>query len=496
VPIRSTPGPSPKVQAAACGITGALAGGLLFLIAHRGLSDDAYITVDYARNLALHGHWGVIRSLTANTATSPLTVLLLAVITAVVRAPVLAVGLLLMATTAASAVWLLRIAELTGLSRRLLPALGVGLLLSSPLLASTIGLETYLCAALFIGLVRYALPGRWFAVGVIGGLLVLGRPDLVVVNVVVVLAIAAARRWALRSGLVAVAVAAPWHLSSWFFLGSVLPDTFFLKTYSEGWVGYHFASGPLWYVRVLPLASYLTALGAGCGLAAMALWAVRMVRHRGDITGAGQAAVAFGLGGIAHALVFASLGTPPSHWYYGPVLTGLILCAVVSALTIVQSHRATSLRGAVALGPLFFVLLLTTGYDVARGVPWDVAPIHTNWATRAEYQRIAEDMSKVVPGATVVSANEVGILSYFCHCEIVDFISDPGRTEHDIEVHMEQSSPIMRQLLKLNYTHRLPAAPKPAEFKLVFEKTCANSISEWRTDHWWGHTLCLKSINS
>lgn len=105
----------PVVPAAAvCGVAGALAGGLLFLIAHRGISDDGYITVDYARNLAFHGHWGVIPSLTANTATSPLTV-----------------GLLLMATTAASAVWLLRIAEMTRLSRWLLPTLGVGLLLSS-----------------------------------------------------------------------------------------------------------------------------------------------------------------------------------------------------------------------------------------------------------------------------------------------------------------------------------------------------------------------------
>lgn len=117
--------------AAVCGVAGALAGGLLFLIAHRGISDDGYITVDYARNLAFHGHWGVIPSLTANTATSPLTVGLLAAITAVVRGPVLAVGLLLMATTAASAVWLLRIAEMTRLSRWLLPTLGVGLLLSS-----------------------------------------------------------------------------------------------------------------------------------------------------------------------------------------------------------------------------------------------------------------------------------------------------------------------------------------------------------------------------
>ncbi|MBV9163949.1 MAG: hypothetical protein JO281_20920 [Pseudonocardiales bacterium] len=498
VSVRRIPGISRGVRpAAVCGVAGAVAGGLLFLVAHRGFSDDAYITLDYARNLAFHGHWGVVPSLTANTATSPLNVGLLAAITAVVREPVLAVGLLLMATTAASAVWLLRIAEITGLSRRLLPTLGVGLLLSSPLLASTVGLETYLCAALFIGLVRYALAGRWLATGIVGGLLILGRPDLAVVDVVVVLTGAAARRRALRSGLVAVVVAAPWYLLSWSVLGSVLPDTFFLKTHDvHGWVGFHFASGPLWYLRVLPLASALTLLAAGCGLVSMVSWAVLAVRHRGVVsTDAGQAAVAFGLGGIGHAVVFASLGTPPSHWYYGPVLTGLSLCSVLTALIVVRTDRAISPRGVVALGSVSLVILAAAGYDIARGVPWESAPIYTNWATRAEYQRIAEDISRMTPGATVVSPSEVGTLAYFCNCELVDFISDPGRTEQDIAHHMQQSGPLMRQLLKLNYIHHVPASPKPAEFAFVWEKTCVNAIGEWRTPHW-SNNLCLKNVAS
>ncbi|HKR49724.1 MAG TPA: hypothetical protein VJT72_09130 [Pseudonocardiaceae bacterium] len=477
---------------AVCGIAGAVAGGLLFLVAHRGISDDGYITVDYARNLAFHGHWGVVPSLTANTATSPLTVGLLAAITAVVRGPVLAVGLLLMATTAASAVWLRRIAEITGLSRWLLPALGVVLLLSSPLLASTIGLETYLCIALFIGLVRYALAGRWLATGIVAGLLVLGRPDLAVVDAVVVLTVAAARRRALHSGLVAVVVAAPWYVFSWFHFGSALPDTFLLKTHGDGWVGFHFASGPLWYLTYRPLAAALTILAAGCGLIALISWAVVAVRRRGvAMTGAGQAAVAFGLGGIAHAAVFALLATPPSHWYYGPVVAGLSLCLVVTALVVVQSARATSPRGVAALGAVSLVILAAAGYDVARGLPWESPPMDTNWATRAEYQRAAEDISRIAPGATVVSPYEVGILAYFCDCEIVDFISDPGRTEQDLAARPQQSGPLMRRLLELNYMHHVPASPKPAEFKLVWEQPCVNAIGEWRSSYRY-EALCLK----
>lgn len=476
---------------AACGGGGAVAGGLLFLVAHRALTDDAYITLDYARNVAFHGHWGVIPSLTANTATSPLNVILLAAIIAVVRAPVLAVGLLLMATMAASAVWLLRIAELTGLSRRLLPPLGVGLLLSSPLLASTVGLETYLCVALFIGLVRYALAGRWCATGIVAGLLVLGRPDLAVIDVVVVFTVATARRWALRSGLVAVMVAAPWYVASWFVLGSVLPDTFFLKTHDrQGWVGYHFATGPLWYLRYMPLPAGLTVLAAGCGLVALLSWGMLALWRGGSVTrGAGQAATAFGLGGISHAAVFATLATPPSHWYYGPAVAGLSLCAAVTALVMVQADLFARPYGVAALGVVSLVVLAAAGYEVVRGVPWEKAPMYTNWATRAEYQRVAEDISKIRPGATVVSPSEVGTLAYFCNCEMVDFISDPGRTEHDIALHAHQAGPLMRQLLKLNYTHRVPASPKPAEFELVWQKPCVNATDQWRSQ-----VLCLKDI--
>ncbi|MGH3839333.1 MAG: hypothetical protein ACRDSF_27085, partial [Pseudonocardiaceae bacterium] len=98
------------------------------------------------------------------------------------------------------------------------------------------------------------------------------------------------------------------------------------------------------------------------------------------------------------------------------------------------------------------------------------------------------------PGATVVSPSEVGILAYFCNCEIVDFISDRGRTERDIAARAEQSGPLMRQLLKLNYTHHVPALPKPAEFELVWEQTCVNAIGEWRSSYR-SEAICLKKVS-
>ena len=62
-------------------IPGALIGAVMFYVAHRGLVDDAYITLSYARNVAEHLHWGMIPAEESNTATSPLNVVLLAVAT-------------------------------------------------------------------------------------------------------------------------------------------------------------------------------------------------------------------------------------------------------------------------------------------------------------------------------------------------------------------------------------------------------------------------------
>ncbi|MBA3574606.1 MAG: hypothetical protein H0W37_06505, partial [Pseudonocardiales bacterium] len=45
---------------------GGLAGGLLFSLAYRAMGDDAHITMAYARNLALHGQWGLIPGEMAN----------------------------------------------------------------------------------------------------------------------------------------------------------------------------------------------------------------------------------------------------------------------------------------------------------------------------------------------------------------------------------------------------------------------------------------------
>ena len=105
-------------------VPGALVGAVVIYVAHRGLIDDAYITLSYARNVAAHLHWGLIPTEESNTATSPLNVILLAVATWIAGVtgelrPVLGLGILTVALSAAMAVWAAQIARRIDVSRRL-----------------------------------------------------------------------------------------------------------------------------------------------------------------------------------------------------------------------------------------------------------------------------------------------------------------------------------------------------------------------------------------
>lgn len=122
--------------------------------------DDAYIQLRHARTLIDSGTWGFYPGYPANTATSPLNVLLLAL-----------VGLPLGSVTSA-VVWVTAL-ELGGLlwlllrlARRLFghPFFGwfaFVAVATNPLLLSTIGMESILYALLLVAATVLFVEGRW-----------------------------------------------------------------------------------------------------------------------------------------------------------------------------------------------------------------------------------------------------------------------------------------------------------------------------------------------
>jgi hypothetical protein len=458
-------------------VTVGVAATLAYLLVHRSLIDDAYITMTYARNLAFHLHWGLIAGETANSATSPLNVLLLAAVTVVVRDPIIAVGVVFVASVVLTARWLAALAQQLTLSRAT-PWIATALLLLSPLLLSTAGLESYLAATLFVGLLRYG-PARPVAFGIVAGLAVLARPDLGVVVVVAALGFPAVRRHLLRAVTAAVVVAAPWHVWSWFALGSALPDTLVVKAGQGTWAGYGFATGPLMYLHAAPVVAALSFLPVVLG--GVALVVALLTGHRGAVQ---RVAAVAGLAAVAHYVAYGVLGTPPYHWYYAPLIVGMSVCAaLVAGRALTRGPNAVSL--AVAAAPVVLALAMATA-DLVHGTPWTRAAIGSNWASPSEYEHIGTQMRPLVGTLPVDSPGEIGTLAYYCECTIVDVFSDRGRMIDMIEAREARSGPFGRVLIGLNYLHLdRNEAPRQVAFRLEFQRgTAPVTPRQWPVWHW------------
>jgi hypothetical protein len=363
--------------------------------------------------------------------------------------------------------WLADLAAETGLGRAL-PAVAVASLLVNPLLLSTVGLEPYLTAGLFAGLLRYAVARRAMAFGVVGGLMVLARPDTAVV--VIVVALVLRPRWARAVGA-ALAVTLPWYVFSWFVLGSALPDTFVMKV-GDAWSAYGFWNGPLLYLAVFPAATVPAFLPVAAGLATLV--GLLVVRLRTTWTPWQRVAAAAGLGAVGHYGVYGLLHTAPYHWYYAPLIIGMTLCAAIVAVRARWAVVATAGLACVALVA-----------DVQHGAPWARAPISTNWATAAEYQRIGADLHGIVGSGAVESPGEIGTLAYYCDCTIVDAFADRGHVIAAIEAR-ERAGGLGAALLRLNYAHLdRDQRPRPVDYRLRYQaRMPAVGPQQWPVDHW------------
>jgi hypothetical protein len=456
---------------------GALAGALLFLVAHRGILDDGYITLSYAKTLAFHGSWGLTEFRTANTATSPLNVWLLALGTLVTGRPIVALGLVLIASIAVTAGWLSTIAARVGVGRWLLPGVAVGLLVVSPLFASTVGLETYLGVAVLVGVARFALDRRLVATGVLCGLAVLTRPDLAVpagvlgLGLLLLQAPQRLRAVGMITGVAALMVL-PWYMLSWSVLGGFLPDTFAIKTAAAQFAaGETFATGPYFMARMWTRAFLLIAFPVVVGLVAMIGWGLAW--WRGTLTAAGRAALAFGAAGVAHYGAYALVGVPPYHWYYTPSVGMLTVCAAIAAA--VAAHRAFPPVLAIA----GLLIGLTAGTQLAVTLPWDKPVIYGNWATSQGYAAVGQGVSRAVPrGETVGGFGEIGTVAFFCECDIIDPFTDRSKAMKIVREREAKAGPVMRALLAVNYAHLNEPPPTRIDHQLEYAE---GEGPGWRT---------------
>jgi hypothetical protein len=457
-------------------IPGALVGGLAMYAAHRGLIDDAYITLSYARNVAEHLHWGMIPTEESNTATSPLNVMLLALatwvsgVTGALR-PLLGLAILTVALSAAMAVWSAQIARGIKVSGAWSLAV-LAVVFANPFVNSAIGLEVVPIAAFLTGLTAQAVLGRRIAFGVLAGLLVLTRPDLGIIVAAVYLATPAIRRRFWVVPLTALAIVLPWWTFSWYHFGSAVPTTLVIKTLQKSFGDATFGNGliKMWRPETaLPL--LLALIPAAIGLLAVLGMVVVAIARR--LPTAHWALVGLGVGGLADFGAYCALGVPPYHWYYVSSTVALGVAGVFGVAMVAQ--RVAGPVRLVRFGvPVVIAAVLAAGTMVSvrgLGLPWVHPVIFGNWALPEQYLAAGAEIGDLVGDATVKSPPEIGTVAYACECSVVDVFSDPGRTLPLIEQRIREAGPVMRFLLEANFA-RLDRTqrPRPAQYRLAWTR--------------------------
>lgn len=401
-------------------VTAVLASGVAWAM-HEALVDDAYITLTQVRTLVEHREWGLIPGHLSNTATSPLNVVLLALVTLVVGDPEVAALVLYVLSAALTARALLGIGSRLGLGEW--PAVvTVPLLLLNPLVASSMGLETNLAVAATTCLAWAGLTGSARAFGVVAGLTCLVRLDLVVLVIVLALVVMPVRRLPAAVGWAAL-VAAPWFAFSWVVLGSFVPDTLLIKQ-EAAWGD--FVTGLFTkYLTSEPLPTAASLAVALPGVLALATWPVW---RREAPPATARLVAGIGGGGVAYYLTFLALGVPPFFWYYGVPLASFTIVGALVVCAAWQAPARRSLRTALAalVAVTAVPALLVWAAPVVRTDPLAVSPVGGNWARPDQYAAIGAALRPLIGRAPVRSPGEVGNLLYHCDCVMVDKFSDRG----------------------------------------------------------------------
>jgi hypothetical protein len=116
------------------------------------------------------------------------------------------------------------------------------------------------------------------------------------------------------------------------------------------------------------------------------------------------------------------------------------------------------------------LIAVTSAFEVHHSLSWTTMPIYSNWATTAQYAAAAPGVVTATSGGRAVgSPGEIGALTFYCDCRVVDLFSDRGDAANWIEERMRKASPLMRWLLALNYYNlkRHPAIHRASQ--LSFE---------------------------
>jgi hypothetical protein len=388
--------------------------------------DDAWIHQTYARNWAATGQLAYVVGLPSAGSTAPLWTLLLSIAYRFNIVPYLWSMLMGVICLAISA-WLL-----SRLADRLLPArsvvswlVGLACVVEWHLIwAAASGMETLLfiaCALALIDRVWARSPG-WI-IGVLGGLLILTRPEGLLLFVLALGVLLASRRSG-RGALIEIGTAALAFFivlapGAYFNLqagGSIFPNTFYAKQSEYGEL---MNTLPIW---LRSIGKMLVAPLAGGGLLLIPGVIMWIIQNRRDVKDRARWMWWLPLiWAAAHISVYA-LRLPVDYQhgrYLLPIIPIILLYGVVGTALLLDWLKARSakpvtrvLRQVYAIAIIvLFVLYIPIG---AAAFATDVAIIN------GEMVAVAQWLDRNTPPDAIIAAHDIGAIGYFARRPILD----------------------------------------------------------------------------
>jgi hypothetical protein len=273
----------------------------------------------------------------------------------------------------------------------------------------------------------------------------------------------------------------PWYVFSWVYLGSFVPDTFFIKTDQGTWMNWDFFNGVDLYSRVYPLETILS-------LVFVPLLSFLFNRSSRE----SSILQIIGLTGLVHFAGYTALGVPPFHWYYAPQVTAIISIGSIGlgiayrhARLLQQKRLLAGITGVYLLTPAIGMFYLLAGGNFLLRE----APIHSNWANEAQYKEIGLWLKQEHSGETIrLTVGEIGTLAYYCNCYLLDRFSDRNWLAEYVE-NQAADPGLLSLLLRINFTFFSAPEFKPDQYVLTaypgISSKPAEAIKIWDTSSKW-----------
>jgi arabinofuranosyltransferase len=397
--------------------------------------DDAFITFRYARNLLSGSGFVFNAGQHVLGTTTPLYTILLAALAAITRSgnyPWLA---LLVNALADAATCLLLIVLGEKLTGRRIVGLGAAILWAIAPMSVTFaigGMETSVFVLLLVATAYCYVTGRSRLAAVLGGLLVLTRPDGILLVAPMALDLLVrrlrARQFPVAEALLFLATVLPWTAFATLYFGSPIPHSILAKTLAyrvdrvDGLVRLLQHYGTPFFEdgflgRFWPLAGFVLylALSLFGGLAALR----RDSRAWPIVLFPWLYFTAYAAAGI---LIFRWYLAPPLPFYFLLILAGLD--KLLSDLTAGARGRALAQRLDPLLVPLGAFLFLSIGawtLQPDHGPP-EPAPQMAWHKLELYYAQVGGALAPRLKAGNVVAAGDVGALGYYSNARILDTV--------------------------------------------------------------------------